>query len=78
VARICLLESGAQQAICSAECAGDDDCAAAPGSVCEQGFACRVPFTVGTFADRRLCVSGSEPLSGGAAASATASSSRSS
>jgi hypothetical protein len=62
--RICLQAAQANGPVntgplCTAECGGDDDCAdgqtgAAP--LCQGGFKCVIPTTVGDFCCKRMCV----------------------
>jgi hypothetical protein len=56
--RICL-QVGTGAALCSAECAGDEDCSRvhAPGSaLCPHGFTCaQMPATAGDLGCQRVC-----------------------
>jgi hypothetical protein len=63
--RICLQPAQEQPTttvpLCSAECGSDDDCSegqtGAPGTgLCQGGFKCAIPTTVGAFCCKKMCV----------------------
>jgi hypothetical protein len=63
--RLCLQPAQEQPTtvgpLCTAECGSDDDCSdgqmGAPGSgLCEHGFKCAIPTTVGDFCCKKMCV----------------------
>ena len=57
-ARICVQLSTSQPALCTAECGEiGEGCTPESNALCEGGeFRCQVPFLVGPFAGRHLCV----------------------
>jgi hypothetical protein len=63
--RICLQPAQEQPtttvALCSAECGSDDDCAEGQtgkegSGLCQMGFKCAIPTTVGDFCCKKMCV----------------------
>jgi hypothetical protein len=60
-ARLCLQVSAQTPAMCTAECETvGEACTPASTALCAGGFRCAVPFDVGAFAGRKLCVCGAE------------------
>ncbi len=56
-ARMCLQLAQQQPAMCTAECSQEgESCAAASSALCPGEFRCAVPFVVGPFKGRLLCV----------------------
>jgi hypothetical protein len=55
--RLCLQLQVDQPAMCTAECGEvGEACTAVDGSLCPGDFRCEIPFVVGPFAGRTLCV----------------------
>jgi hypothetical protein len=56
-ARLCLQETARAPAMCTAECDEvGEACTPESDALCTGRFLCEVPFAVGPFADRKLCV----------------------
>lgn len=54
--RLCVQESGAPDALCSAACETDEDCVGDPATPCATAFTCAVVTEVGPFAGQPMCV----------------------
>jgi hypothetical protein len=56
-ARLCLQQTAQAPAMCTAECgAVGEACTPESDALCAGNFVCAVPFVVGAFAGRKLCV----------------------